>query len=152
MAETNYPIKTYEDALDMIEHFDSEIADELDGAGEASGMINDYSGGDEYHHENHVDRGYNLLEAATLLSQLSDHEETDSGLWDGLAPREAISAMAAYTYGNAVISDFVNLIDELNRDFDGIKVGKEGPKDWSPKGKRMTTLEYVRKFLKEKRA
>jgi hypothetical protein len=49
-----------------------------------------------------------------LIDQLSEHEETDSGLWEGQQPKEAIGTCAAFTYGNAVYSEWTDLIDELN--------------------------------------
>ena len=79
-------------------------------------LLNDYSDGDSYHHENHVDRDYNLSEAAEILNELSQYEETDSGLWQGLEPRRAIAAQAAYTYGNAVYSLWQEIIERINDD------------------------------------
>jgi hypothetical protein len=57
-----------------------------------------------------------LLEAADLLAELGQYEEDDSGLWEGLSPREAVSAQAAYTYGNAVYSLWQERIEEINSD------------------------------------
>ena len=45
---------------------------------------------------------------------MRDDEETDSGLWQGLPPRDAIRAQAAYTYGNAVLREWRDLIDDIN--------------------------------------
>lgn len=102
------------DARDAAENFLDEIVDNIVGnEGEISETdISDYS--DSYHHETHVDRSYSLKEAAELLDDLDDYEEDDSGLWQGLEPREAISAMAAFTYGNAVASMFRDLMGEVN--------------------------------------
>jgi len=119
MAEyTNYNYEAASDAASMAEYFlDSIVESFLDNDGGASDdFANDYDGGDSYHHESHVDKEYRLLEAAAVLDQLSDHEETDSGLWEGLEPRRAVSCQAAFTYGNAVASHWFDLIETINED------------------------------------
>lgn len=103
------------DARYTVENFIDEIVHDLIENGEASDdLLNDYGNGDSYHHESHVDKSYRLTEADELLDELREYEETDSGLWQGLQPREAISAQAAYTYGNAVMSFWFDLIKEIN--------------------------------------
>jgi hypothetical protein len=149
MAETNYRDEARYAARDMAENFLDEIIHQLEQDGEASkDLLNDYSGGDEYHHQYNVDKDYSLLEAAHLLDDLEDFEETDSGLWEGLEPRRAVAAQAAYTFGHAVMSYWQDLIGEINE-----KAGEEkfsvGPKDWSPKKKQMTIQEFVKKVIKE---
>ena len=114
---SSYRDEARNDAKETISNFEEEILEQLHDKGEASDdLLNDYCNGDAWHHENHVDKSYRLTEAAELLDELSDCEETDSGLWEGLAPRDAISAQAAYTYGNAVYSEFQDLIREINSD------------------------------------
>ena len=109
------------DAANFVLNFKDEVLDQLIDKGEASDdFLNDYPGGDSYHHETHVDKWYSLSEADEVLSSLSDFTETDYGLWQGLEPRDAISAQAAYTYGNAVYSMAVDLIEEINRQADTI--------------------------------
>ena len=113
----SYRDEARNDAKETVRNFEDEILEQLLDKGEASDdLLNDYSGGDSWHHESHVDKSYRLTEAAELLDELSYYEETDSGLWEGLAPRDAISAQAAYTYGNAVYSEFQDLIREINSD------------------------------------
>lgn len=115
--ETNYAQEADDDAKEMVEHYLDEIVEQILESGEASNdLYNDYTNGDSYHHEQHVDRHYSLLEAAKLLDQLSSYEETDPGLWQGLEPREAVTAQAAYTYGNAVYSEWQNLIEKINEE------------------------------------
>jgi len=108
------------DANDMARNFLEETLESyMDNSGEASNDLNnDYSGGDSYHHESHVDKSYTLQEAAELLDELDDYEETDEGLWEGQKPRDAISTQAAYTYGNAVYSLWQDIIKEINGDSD----------------------------------
>jgi ABC-type Zn2+ transport system substrate-binding protein/surface adhesin len=115
--KTDYRSEAISDAADTAENFLDEIVEQLMDEGKASDDLqNDYD--DSYHHENHVDKDYDLQEAAQLLDDLSDYEETDYGLWMGLEPRRAIAAQAAYTYGNAVLSFFDQLIKEINEDGD----------------------------------
>ena len=119
--KTNYIQEAQEDALSFIEEFIDEICQRLLDDGEASDdWNNDYSSGDSYFHESFVDRDYSLMEAATLLDQLDQYEETDSGLWEKQTPREALSAQAAYTYGNAVGHYIQQFIAEINERFEGL--------------------------------
>ncbi len=78
------------------------------------------AGKSSYHHENHTDRAYNLSDAADILDRLSEFEETDSGLWEGQEPRDAISAQAAYTYANAVYSEWRDLIEQLEEELEDL--------------------------------
>lgn len=111
----NYFKNAEDDAREMVSHFMEEIVEQLVDKGKASDdLYNDYSNGDSYHHETHTDRSYSLLEAAQLFDDLSEHEETDSGMWEGLEPREAVITQAAYTYGNAVMSDWNDFIEKIN--------------------------------------
>lgn len=115
---SDYNQEAEDDARNMLDYLSDEIIEQARDDGEAStDLFNDYHGADSYHHENHVDKSYSLSNAARLLEQLADDEETDHGLWDGQAPREAISTQAAYTYGNAVYSRWRQLIGELNEEF-----------------------------------
>ena len=114
---TDYSTEARDDARDTIRNFVSDVVEQLLADGRASDDLNnDYPDGNSWHHESHVDKEYSLLEAAELLDDLSDHIETDSGLWEGLEPRAAISAQAAYTYGQAVYSEWSELIEEINSD------------------------------------
>lgn len=113
----SYLQQAIEDAKDAALYFQDEIVESyLDGSGNADEDLYDYDNGDSYHHENYVDKSYSLLEAAELLDELSDYEETDEGLWFKQMPREAISTQAAYTYGNAVLALFRDLIERINDD------------------------------------
>ena len=116
---TDYTAECESDAKEMVKYFVDQIVEQLIETGSASNDYNnDYAGVDEYHHQSHVDKEYDLTEAAQILDDLSDHEETDSGLWEGLEPRKAISCQAAFTYGNAVSSAWNDLIEKINDDDD----------------------------------
>jgi hypothetical protein len=119
MSTTTYYQDAKEDARSTAENFLDEIIEQLLADGKASNDLNnDYHNGDAWHHEQHVDKSYTLTEAAELLDELSEYEETDWGLWQGQEPREAISTQAAYTYGNAVYALWHDLIEEINSDDD----------------------------------
>ena len=111
----SYRNKANEDARETVQEYRDEILEQLNNTNEASNdLLNDYGSGDSYHHESHVDKRYNLTDAAELIDELSDYEETDSGLWEGQRPKEAIETCAAYTYGNVVYSFWTDLIEEIN--------------------------------------
>ena len=112
---SNYFEKAKYDAKETVREFQREILEQLLEMNNASDDLhNNYGSGDSYHHESHVDVAYRLLEAAELLNELVDYEETDCGLWHGLEPRQAICAQAAYTYGNAVYEVWRDLIVSIN--------------------------------------
>ena len=82
---SNYIANAASDAAETVLNYEDEILEQLLDAGEASDdLLNDYPNGDAWHHESHVDRDYNLQEAALLLGELRDYEETDSGLWQAV--------------------------------------------------------------------
>lgn len=112
----NFVDAATKDAKDAALHFLDEIVENLINMGSTESRLHDYDGGDDYHHENHVDHDYKLTEASEIIDQLSDYEETDSGLWQGLEPRRAIVVQAAYTYGNAVLFLFREIIGDINDD------------------------------------
>jgi hypothetical protein len=111
----NYLREATDDAAETVRNFADEILEQLLDKGEASDdLLNDYPNGDAWHHESHVDKWYSLIDAAELIDQLSEFEEDDSGLWQGQQPKEAISTCAAFTYGNAVYSEWRELIEKIN--------------------------------------
>jgi hypothetical protein len=120
-AEDDYSANADSDAKDMARNFLDEIVEQLHDDNEASDDYNnDYPGGDSYHHETHQDKAYDLDDAVKVLRQLSQYEETDDGLWEGLGAEEQISARAAYTYGNAVGSIWSDIIKKINSEFEDV--------------------------------
>jgi hypothetical protein len=110
-----YTKEAISDAQDTARNFIEEIAENFRTNDTVSDDLNnDYPNGDSYHHESHIDKDYSLSEAAELLDELSDHEETDKGLWEGCEPRRAIACQAAFTYGNAVYHYWKELIEDIN--------------------------------------
>lgn len=121
-TEKNWFLKAIDDAKECFTNFVDEMCEQWERDREVSNDLhNDYADGDSYHHENHVDRSYRLTEAAALLDELSEYEESDDGLWQGLDPREAVSAQAAYTYGNAVLDQWRDLVSDLNSDLSDLR-------------------------------
>ena len=117
---TNYLREAADDAADTVRNFADEILEQLLDKGEASDdLLNDYPNGDAWHHESHVDKWYSMIDAATLIDQLDEFEETDSGLWEGQSFKEAISTCAAFTYGNAVYNEWRELIEKINSEASG---------------------------------
>lgn len=114
---TNFFEQAENDAIVTAEYFLDEIVNSLIEHGNASDdLLNDYKDGDAYHHTHHTDKIYSLTEADELLEQLNEYEETDSGLWAMMSPREAIVCQATYTYANAVMYFWEQLIDKINTD------------------------------------
>lgn len=114
MADQTPRQEAESDAKGAVENFIDEIVKALIDDGEAPTDITDRAYDESYHHESHIDRSYNLLEAAQVLDDLSRFEETDSSLWEGQDPREAVGTQAAYTYGNAVYSYFQDEMGTVN--------------------------------------
>lgn len=153
-CEKNWHKEALGDAIEMVDYFENEIIERLEEKAEASSDLNDYSDGDEYHHSSHTDKSYSLIDAAHLLDQLGNYEETDNGLWEGVEdPERAIDVKAAFTYGNAVLGEFQDLIKELNEEFQNFTPVRRGPKEWSPRPKMGPAgiKEFLNQFLKEQR-
>lgn len=115
----NYRKAARDDAHEFIERFSEQIELQMiEDSRVSEDFRNDWEGGDSYLHESYVDREYDLGEAAGLLYQLDEFEETDSGLWEGQSPREAISTRAAFTYGRAVEEYVREFVKEINDKLD----------------------------------
>lgn len=111
----NHLARAKSDAAETVLQFIEQVVDRLYIDAEAPRSLFDYDGGDRWHYETHTGRDYSLLEAAQLLDELRDFEETDNGLWEGERnAKVVIRTMAAYTYGNAVLSHFETLIERIN--------------------------------------
>ena len=114
---TDYLRKAADDAGETVRNFADEILEALLDIGEASDdLLNDYPNGDAYHHEPHVDKWYDFADAAAVIGELADFEETDSGLWHGQDMKTAVATCAAYTYGNAVYDEWRKKIEQINEE------------------------------------
>lgn len=125
VAVKNWRAEAYGDALDAAEYFLDKIVEAIiDNQGDAPTDIMNRQYDESYHHESHIDKSFSLIEAAHVLDDLDEFEETDSGMWEGLDPREAVKTQAAYTYGNAVSSMFTEVMQAINSAIDDA-VGNE---------------------------
>jgi hypothetical protein len=143
----SYWQEALDDAWECGRNFEDEAITQWLESGEVSGDLNnDYPHGDAYHHETHVDKAYNLTEAAQLLDELSEYEESDNGLWDGQDPRDAISTQAAFTYGNAVYDLWRrHVVEELNGHLGSIEDSIH--EDASEADKKRAAVAVVKLFL-----
>jgi hypothetical protein len=122
---TNYRTKGTEDAKEFINNYEETIVEQLVEKGEAStDLYNDYGDGDSFIHESYTDKWYDLMESAQILDQLSDYEETDSGLWEGQEPRKAIATQAAFTYSSYVCSEIERAIEAINSEFSSLDLSQ----------------------------
>lgn len=118
--ETNkkdWNAETLENAWDMVQNFFDEILEQAVTEPVSNDLYNDYKSGDSYQYENNQP-DMNLLEAAEVLDALDDYEETDWGLWDRSEPKEAVCTQASYTFGNAVMHHWGEIIKEINEFLD----------------------------------
>ncbi len=114
---TMYYVKA--DAQDIISNYIEEIAKMLIDDGEAStDLCNDYNDMDSRISESD-DYWRNPEEAIETIDELSEFEEDDSGLWEGCGNyREILSAIAHYTYTNALYHEIESMIESINYSID----------------------------------
>ena len=67
--------------------------------------------------ENVGDRSYTLTDAAFVIEN-SDNVETDSGLWEGQEPAEALETQAAFTFSNDVRSEVEEIYESVKSEYD----------------------------------
>ena len=109
----DYEQSARDEAKDFIREFTDQITDMVIADEVSTDLFNDFPGGDSFIHETYTDRAYSLSEAAAVLDQLSEHEETDAGLWEDLDPRDAVATQAAYTYSAAAVQFIIDLLGEI---------------------------------------
>ena len=98
------------EAVDFIVEYSEMIEEGL--VDDAEFNYNEMDNLDQAFHESIVDRAYSLEDAAYVLEH-TNNEETDSGLWEGQDMRSAMSACAAYSYGNDVWQELVEQYENL---------------------------------------
>lgn len=119
MSEREWRGEAEEDARNMAREYLDQIVDQLLNDGECARYCDEsvYQGIYDYCFEsNFRDQEVSLLEAAQILDEFSEYEEDDSGMWEGLPPREAVCVQAVMTYENAVQGFFAEIIKEVNGD------------------------------------
>jgi len=63
------------------------------------------------------DRAYTLSDAAFVIEN-SDNVETDSGLWEGREPAEALETQAAFTFSNDVHCEAEEIYESVKSEYD----------------------------------
>jgi hypothetical protein len=107
----DYRKDVLDDALDFIRDHEDLF---LEALRDGHDSLHDFSIDDRGEfHESVTDRSYTLADAAYILENC-DNEETDSGLWSSLDPKEAVPVMAAYSYANDVRERLGELYEELH--------------------------------------
>jgi hypothetical protein len=67
--------------------------------------------------------------AIELINDLNEHEEIDEGLWQNVAWDDALNIKARYTYSNALISETVEMLNEIQYTVDDLKTDSEDLED-----------------------
>ena len=118
--EPGWAEKADEDAKYFIkDYLTDEIVEQFMMDGEIGEDIrNDFSSGDSAFHEAIVDRDYDTQEATDLVYELSEFEETDTGLWEGKDWEAALAMKAAFTYGNAVYDKATDILNDIREEID----------------------------------
>jgi hypothetical protein len=106
----DYDNEVEEEAYDFIFDHEEMMVQAL--KDDADWDYNDIDDLDMYWHEEIVDRGYTLEDAAYILSECHE-EESDRGLWEGQDASDAMSTQAAYSYSNDVWFKCEELYNEL---------------------------------------
>lgn len=105
-----------EAARKAVEHFlDELVEDVVESQGVRTAMSVEVSYWDDQYIYNHfVDRNWTLRDAVDLVEELAFHVETNSDLWDGQDPSEALKIQAAHTFANAAESEFKDKMGDVN--------------------------------------
>ncbi len=77
---------------------------------------NDIGGLDSLFHETIVDRSYTPSDAGIIMESC-ENPESDSGLWEGQEPTQAMCSMAAWSYANDVWFKAEELYKELQGEY-----------------------------------
>jgi hypothetical protein len=151
----SYQSEAQENARYILKDFIDEIADDAFEDGEIASDPSDVDGLDRRMSEERGNQSYGLADAAQVLQELSDYEETDEGLWEGQAPEEAICTKACYTFDNAVrnmideqFSDWRSN-DEITEVLEDYALLDQDNEDGSPNPAYPSTVEALKGRLKE---
>jgi len=109
----NYDSEVHKEAVDFIEEVMDDVIEALKN-GEDYLLDGDL---DDRFFECVTDRSYTLSDAAFVIEN-SNNVETDSGLWEGKDPQDAIETQAAFTYSNDVHSEVEEIYEDLKSTYD----------------------------------
>jgi hypothetical protein len=109
----DYSDEVRKEAVDFIEEVMDDVIESLKNGEEylLDGDLNDRF------FECVTDRSYTLSDAAFVIDN-SNNVETDSGLWEGKDPQDAIETQAAFTFSNDVNSDVEEIYEDLKSTYD----------------------------------
>lgn len=117
----DYKQDVAEDAFDFLSEIEEDIKDAIvSGEEEVDEIVCDKTGRGEirdYFHEEVIDRGYSIEDAAFVIANCEE-EETDRGLWEGLEMDRAMQACAAYSYSNDVWAEVKSQYEGLSDEFE----------------------------------
>jgi hypothetical protein len=113
----SYEEKAKDKAREFIGELTEEIIENLVAKGSTPEHYANYRGGDTFYCES-VTLDVVPTEAVAVMEELYQHEETDSGLWEGLGILEALNACAVATFKNAVVRATNGFLTEINENFD----------------------------------
>jgi hypothetical protein len=111
-----------QEAKDFIEQHEDDIKEAI--KNDAEWDYNDMEFLDSSWHSDIVDRSYSLEDAAYIVEN-SDNTESDSGLWEGQEPRDALVTQAAYSYANDVWFECQRIYDEMKSDYQDRKINDD---------------------------
>lgn len=109
----DYESEVRKEAVDFIEEVMDEVIEALKN-GENYILDGDV---EERFFECITDRSYTLSDAAFVIDN-SRNVETDSGLWEGKDPQDAVEIQAAFTFSNDVHSDVEEIYEDLKSTYD----------------------------------
>lgn len=111
----NYEKDILQEAKDFLSNNEDMIKEAIKNG--ADWDYNDIDSLDENWHCEITDRSYSLEDAAYIISH-ADNVETDSGLWEGQDPQDALRAQAAYSYANDVWFECERIFKEMKDEYE----------------------------------
>lgn len=109
----NYESEVEKEAIDFIEEVMEEFLESMEND-ENYFLDGDV---DDRFFECVTDKSYSLTDAAFVIEN-SNSVETDSGLWDGKDPAEALETQAAFTFSNDVRSEVEDIYEDVKTQYD----------------------------------
>jgi hypothetical protein len=110
----HYSDEVRKEAVDFIDEMFDEFIEAL--KNEEDYFFSDSSVDDRFF-ECVGDRSYTLTDAAFVIEN-SDNVETDSGLWEGQDPVDAVCSQAAYTFSNDVRFEVEEIYEDVKSEYD----------------------------------
>ncbi len=117
MTSENYNEKVKSESIDFIQNNEDDLKEAI--IEDTDFDRNDIETLDENFHCDIVDKEYSLSEAAFIIENSSE-EETDSGLWESLSLKKALSCKAAFTFGNDVWFKCEEIYNEIKSGYETV--------------------------------